>query len=45
MPSRTADVQQPASYLTPIAVFPSLVACFWRRMIPPAASIASPGLA
>jgi hypothetical protein len=45
MPSRTVDVQQRASYLAPIAVFPSLVACFTRHLISPAARIATPGLA
>ncbi len=45
MPSRTADDQQRATYLTLIAVFLSLVACYSRRMVPPAAAIASPGLA
>ena len=45
MPSHTVDVQQRVSYLTPIARFLPLVACFTRHLIPPAATIASPGLA
>ena len=46
MTSRTADVQQQrATYLAPIAVSLSLVACFARRMIPPAAIIAPHGFA
>ena len=46
MVSRTADGQQQrATSLTPTAVCLSLVACLSRRMIPPTAIIASPGLA
>ena len=45
MPSRTADVQQRATNLVPIARFLPLVACFTRHLISPAATIAAPGLA
>ncbi len=45
MPSRTADGQQRATYLTPIAVFFSLVACFSWCLLSPATTIASLGMA
>ena len=45
MASLSADFQQQrATYPTPRAVFVSHVA-FWQRMIPPMATIASPGFA